>query len=218
MKLKIMKPQFELITSISSNGTAELDRVARFGKLCYFEEWDGDIDDNKTFVRRLISKGYLDILEQSMISVRMAISVDMVSSLNSMLWHKAKEFREYKIDKGLSVIDISESIVSTSEVNRTEHDKVKEIIAEWEESMRDAERHYNNLLRLGAPKDIANSVVPTSIATVVFITATYKDWRDFLKSWINAESDRRLREIAVPLLNMLKRRIPVIFEDIGVLK
>ena len=88
------------------------------------------------------------------------------------------------------------------------------VIEEWERAMEDAEKHYMKMIELGATPQIARTVLPSSTKTELVITANYREWRAFFKLRISATAHPQMREITIPLLEELKKRLPVIFDGI----
>ena len=88
------------------------------------------------------------------------------------------------------------------------------ILDEWTKAMEDAEKHYMRMLELGATPQIARSVLPNSTKTDITITANYREWRNFFKLRVPATAHPQMREVTIPLLQELKERIPVVFNDI----
>ena len=86
--------------------------------------------------------------------------------------------------------------------------------AVWEEAMKTAEKTYLELIRLGASPQEARSVLPNSLKTEIVMTMNLREWRHFFKLRTSNAAHPQMREIAQPLLDELKRQIPVIFDDI----
>ena len=89
------------------------------------------------------------------------------------------------------------------------------VLKEWEQAMIDAEKHYMRLIELGATAQIARSVLPNSTKTNITITANYREWRNYFRLRTASDAHPQIREVSVALLNELKERIPVIFDDIA---
>ena len=85
---------------------------------------------------------------------------------------------------------------------------------EWQEAMKDAERHYMKLLKLGATPQEARSVLPNSLKTEIIVTMNLREWRHFFKLRTAKEAHPQMREVAIMALNILKEKIPIIFDDI----
>ena len=92
---------------------------------------------------------------------------------------------------------------------------IEAVLNEWELAMFDAEKHYMKMIELGATAQIARSVLPNSTKTNITITANYREWRNYFRLRTASDAHPQIREVSVALLNELKERIPVIFDDIA---
>ena len=64
---------------------------------------------------------------------------------------------------------------------------------------------------------MAGSVLPNSLKTEVIMTANLREWRHFLKlraAGITGKPHPQMLEVAIPLLNELRERLPAVFDDI----
>jgi thymidylate synthase (FAD) len=84
----------------------------------------------------------------------------------------------------------------------------------WRQAMEQAESAYNQLVALGATPQEARSVLPNSLKTEIVMTMNLREWRHFFELRTAPAAHPQMREIATPLLNEFKKRIPVIFDDI----
>lgn len=81
-------------------------------------------------------------------------------------------------------------------------------------AMEDAECRYLNLINAGRTPQEARSVLPNSTKTEIVIIANYREWRNFFCLRVDKAAHPQMREVTVPLLKELKRKLPVIFDDI----
>ena len=84
----------------------------------------------------------------------------------------------------------------------------------WQVSMKQSEHAYFEFLNGGATPQEARTVLPNSLKTEVVMTANYREWRNFFKLRTAKAAHPQMREVTIPLLNELKSKIPVIFDDI----
>ena len=87
----------------------------------------------------------------------------------------------------------------------------------WYNSCKNAEVAYNALISRGASPQEARSVLPNSIKTEVVVTMNYREWRHFFKlraARFTGPAHPQMEEITRPLLEEVKRLIPVVFDDI----
>ena len=87
--------------------------------------------------------------------------------------------------------------------------------ATWLVAMDKAEKCYNHLLNVvGWKPEQARSVLPNSLKTEIVMTANLREWRHFFKLRTSTAAHPQMREIAQPLLDELRTKIPVIFDNI----
>jgi len=86
----------------------------------------------------------------------------------------------------------------------------------WKESCEWTEEYYFKLLESGAQAQEARSVLPNSLKTEIVVTMNLREWRHFFKLRTAKVAHPQMQEVAIPLLEELKIKIPVIFDDIEV--
>lgn len=79
-----------------------------------------------------------------------------------------------------------------------------------------SETMYKALIKHGVMPQIARCVLPTGLKTEIVVTANYREWRHIFKLRCAPDAHPQISEVMIPLLEELKQRIPVIFEDIAV--
>ena len=84
----------------------------------------------------------------------------------------------------------------------------------WEHACREAEKYYFELLKIDNRPEEARSVLPNSTKTEIIVTANLREWRHILKLRTAPNAHPQMRELMLPLLQELKTKIPIIFDDI----
>lgn len=219
--MKIVAPGFEILTEISPDGIKELKQIERIARLCYKSEdkITEDGESAKSMVSRLIKNGHTAMIEHSILSVEFTcdrgISHEIVRHRIASFAQESTRYCNYVKDKfgnEISVIDIATGI----EEEGKNYENLDAILAEWEEAMKDAERHYMNMINLGATPQIARSVLPTSTKTGIVMTCNYREWRQFFNLRIPKSAHPQMREITKKLLSTIKELIPIVFDDLEV--
>lgn len=218
-------PYYEILTPISDDGIDELKHIERIGRVCYKSEnkITDDGESAKKFVAMLIRNGHEAMIEHSSLSVKLAvdrgISHEIVRHRIASFAQESTRYCNYtnnKFGKQCTFIDITDGIKMDKGMKNIDSYTMALIILEWHNAMKDAERHYMTMIELGATPQIARSVLPNSIKTEIVITANYREWRNFFKLRIESVAHPQMREITIPLLEELKEKIPIIFDDIEV--
>ena len=221
--MNIMRAGFEILTPISHDGIDELKHIERIGRVCYKSEdrITEDGESAKKFVKMLIDRGHEAMIEHSSLSVRFTVdrgvSHELVRHRIASFAQESTRYVNYSLDRygnEINVIHIEKGITLDKKMNNMDANTIAAVIEEWERAMEDAEKHYMKMIELGATPQIARSVLPSSTKTELVITANYGEWRAFFKLRISATAHPQMREITIPLLEELKKRLPVIFDGI----
>ena len=60
----------------------------------------------------------------------------------------------------------------------------------------------------------ARAVLPNCTKTEVVVTANLREWRNIFKLRCSRKAHPQIREVMIPLLRKMKKKIPVVFDDI----
>lgn len=86
-----------------------------------------------------------------------------------------------------------------------------EMIEAWAE----AEARYMGLVERGCPAELAREVLPIGLKAEIVVGATVREWRHIFSQRASQKAHPRMRELMYPLLEELRERLPVIFDDLG---
>lgn len=112
----------------------------------------------------------------------------------------------YSKDKFCSEI----KVVEPEDVNPISSSAYKK----WYDSCLFAEKTYFELLSDGIKPEIARNVLPTSLATEIVVTGNIREWRHFFELRVTNFAHPQIRFLSRKLLDELKSKIPVLFDDI----
>ena len=87
----------------------------------------------------------------------------------------------------------------------------------WEDAIDFAEQAYIwfiNTKKLSA--QAARGVLPNDLKTEINVKANLREWRQIFKLRTSPAAHPDMRRVMIPLLEELKTRIPVVFDDITV--
>jgi thymidylate synthase (FAD) len=208
--MKIIKPYTEILSGISKGGIEELQFIEKAARTCYKSE--DKITENgesaKALIKRLISSGHEAMIEHSSLSVKFVVDRGVSHEIvRHRLFSFAQESTRYcnysKSKFGNNVTFIRPMFF------------VDEALAEWIMACCGAEKAYFKLLEMGATPQEARTVLPNSVKTEIVVSGNYREWRNFFKLRTDKAAHPQMREVTIPLLNELKKRIPIIFDDIG---
>lgn len=218
-----IKASYEILTPISEGGTKELQHIEKIGRVCYKSEdyITEDGESARKFVAMLIRNGHEAMIEHSFLSVKFTVdrgvSHELVRHRIASFAQESTRYCNYAKDKfgaECAFIDLEPGIMLDNKMKKMSGEEIALVMAEWTSAMEDAERHYMRLLELGATPQIARAVLPNSTKTEITVSANYREWRNFFKLRIPITAHPQMREVTIPLLQELKEKIPVMFDDI----
>lgn len=210
--MKVIEPAYEILYPISEGGVWELKHLELAARNCYKSEdyISSDLESAKKLEKFLIKQGHEAMLEHMSLTVRFicdrAFSHELVRHRLASFAQESQRYCNYsREDKfGVNVTFIRPSTL----------DIQSEAYKVWEEACKSAEASYFKLLDIGLQPQEARSVLPNSTKTDIIVTANYREWRHILKLRTSERAHPDMRYLMTALLNDLKRRIPVIFDDI----
>lgn len=205
--MRIIEPSFELLGI--ENGQDILRRIELAGRVCYKSE--DKITDNSAqeFVKRILKSGHESVIEHEKISVRIicdrGVSHEIVRHRIASYSQESTRYCNYSKDKFGSEITVIKPCFW-----KEEEEKYKI----WINVMKEIEKNYNRLIEIGAKPEEARSILPNSLKTELVITMNLREWRHFFQLRTTQRAHPQIRQIAIPLLDKLKERVPVVFDDI----
>ena len=207
MILKVIKPYFEFIDV--PDGEAILRGIELIGRVCYKSEDKITPDSARRFVAAIIKNGHESVIEHSSVSVRVVcdrgVSHEIVRHRLASYSQESTRYCNYSNEKyGGDITFIKPCF----------WDEGSAEYAEWELSCKAAEDAYNRLTALGAKPEEARSVLPNSLKTEIVMTLNLRAWRHFFKLRTSAGAHPQMREITGMMLEAMKSRIPVVFDDL----
>lgn len=95
--------------------------------------------------------------------------------------------------------------------NDIQNEDIKYNYGIWERICKEIETSYQNLIDNGATPQEARSILPNSIKTELWMTASLKEWKHFFKLRTDPAAHPQMRELTIPLSEMLAAADPSIF-------
>lgn len=208
----VAEASYDILTPISEGGIEELQRIELVGRKCYKSEdkITEDGESAKRFVGMLIKNGHEAMIEHSQLSVLFVcdrgFSHELVRHRIASFAQESTRYCNYSKDKFGNQITVIKPYFLKDRYALNEDD--------WYTACKKAEEIYFAMLRHGCSPEEARAVLPMSLKTEVVITTNYREWRNILKLRTDKSAHPQMRELMIPLLNELKRSIPVVFDDI----
>ena len=226
--MKIVKAKHELITPISHTlvsrqivpgvsegkyeyGAAEMIQLERIARICYKSEGCmNGISSAEKLIRRLIQDGHEAMLEHGYLSVMFrcdrAVSHELVRHRMASFAQESQRYCNYSKEKFNSEVTFIQPWWMDEEDDLG--------YSTWVDSCKKAEDAYFQMLNDGYPPEKARMVLPNCTKTEIAVTANYREWRHILKLRTDQAAHPDMRHLMLGLLQELKEKLPILFEDI----
>ena len=209
--MKIVNPSYEILSRISSNGSKELKMIELAARTCYKSEGKITVDDYsaRRMCKNLIKNQHEAMIEHSQLSVKLvvdrAIANELVRHRVASFAQESTRYCNYSNDRFANEI----TVIKPSEIDE---DSAQFVV--WKNQMESAEKAYFDMIGFGAKAENARSVLPLCLKAEIVVTANYREWRHIFNLRTAPDAHPDIRSILNELLEDLKKKIPVIFDDI----
>lgn len=158
---------------------------------------------SKDFLRMLIKKGHLSVLEHASATFR--IKGGSRSFTHQLVRHRLCSFTQQ-----------SQRYVDESHFSYIEPDSIKnntQTHSLFLGFIKKAKKVYVDLQNMGIKNEDARFVLPNAVESEIVISANFREWRHIFELRGEPDAQWEIRRIAIDLLNILKKHAPTIFED-----
>lgn len=221
--MKLVQPSYKILTPI--NGEEMLKSIEQAGRLCYQSDHKITKDSAPEFIRKIIKRGHLSVIEHVGFSVMFisnrGYSHEQVRHRLASYSQESTRFCNYSKDKfgsEITCVDLTNSLMeyginqkSKFKFTRMELTEILELFSDsWEKS----EQYYNQLISMGVQAQFARNVLPIGLKTSIAVTCNLREWREIFKQRTAKVAHPQMKELMRPLLEEIKIKIPIIFNDI----
>lgn len=214
MSVRFVSPRIEIIDAPDYG--AMLKKIERIGRVCYKSEDKIHEDSAESFIRGIIKRGHESVIEHASITVLVTcdrgVSHEIVRHRIASYSQESTRYCNYtgeKFGSHISVIDLKTGFGWDLD---NPNDEVKYHI--WIKAMEDADRHYQDMIKVGAKPDEARSVLPNSLKTEIAMTMNLREWRHFIRLRESRAAHPQMREVAQLIGSEFRVKYPVFFEDL----
>jgi thymidylate synthase (FAD) len=218
--MKLVKPSYKILSNLDSGKILENIEIA--GRTCYKSEEKITKESAKEFVKMIIKRGHESVLEHEKITVKIicdrGVSHELVRHRIASFSQESTRYCNYSKDKFNNqvsfIIPFWLDLKENTNYEITVPSEDPKMI--WLRSMSRAEVDYFRLVGVGkwSPQQ-ARSILPNSLKTEVVISANLREWRLIFKQRTAKVAHPQMREIMCPLLDELKIKLPIFFNDIN---
>ena len=206
--MKEIRPSFEIMDDI--DGAKILQKLERCGRVCYKSEDKITEGSAEKFIGMILKSGHESVLEHEKLTVKFicdrGVTHEIVRHRIASYSQESTRYCNYSKDKFGNELTFIRPCFWADD---------SEEYAVWKQAMEEIEKTYVKLISLGAKPEEARSILPNSLKTEIVCTMNLREWRHFFRLRTTERAHPQIREISVALLDELKKRIPVIFDDIN---
>ena len=206
--MKEIRPSFEIMDDI--DGAKILQKLERCGRVCYKSEDKITEGSAEKFIGMILKSGHESVLEHEKLTVTFicdrGVTHEIVRHRIASYSQESTRYCNYSKDKFGNELTFIRPCFWADD---------SEEYAVWKQAMEEIEKTYVKLISLGAKPEEARSILPNSLKTEIVCTMNLREWRHFFRLRTAERAHPQIREISVALLDELKKRIPVIFDDIN---
>ena len=218
--MKLIKPSVEILAMTMW----PLELIEKAGRTCYKSENKIIPKSEIDFANMILKRGHESVIEHASATVRFICDRGVTHEIvrHRLASYSQESTRYCDYDKG----DVTFIIPPWTKFSAGEafccddYDALctmlesKDTDTLWLLAMQQAENSYKQLRNLGWRPEQARSVLPNSLKTEIVMTANFREWKHFFKLRTAKAAHPQMREVAIPLLKMFKKEVPVIFDDI----
>ena len=217
--MKLIRPYFVVEGHIV--GFDIIKKIEQAGRTAYKTEEKITQSSAEQFVKNLIKHEHESVIEHESVTVRIICDRGVTHEIvrHRLASYTQESTRYCNYGGGVTFIIppwLKREEIEPGEYNRSLRGWKVPYDADqtWFCSMLDHEGQYIRLLEEGWTPQQARSVLPNSLKTEIVMTANLREWRHFFNLRTSNAAHPQMYEIARPLLNKFKQKIPVIFDDI----
>jgi len=228
------------IKVLGKNGTSRLTKdegkdmlrlIEQAGRTCYKSEWkneENDFEKTKKFVKGIITRGHLSVIEHANVSVRFitnrGCTHELVRHRLAAYSQESTRYCNYGNEHVKFIIPPWSENLTPEIVNceiTSEGIKFNELPQEmttkeirWLFAMGQSENEYQNLINSNQKPQFARGVLPIDLKTEIVMTANLREWRHVFAMRCQKATHPQIRELMLPVLSCMKARIPIVFDDL----
>jgi thymidylate synthase (FAD) len=205
--MKIVPPSHKILALPDKASVLKL--IERIGRTCYKSEDKMTVDSARDFVKGLIRSGHHSVIEHLGITVHFicdrGISHELVRHRLASFSQESTRYADYAKEKFGKEINVIRPFFWDEDSN---------LYFAWLEAMAQAEKHYLQLIQLGARPEEARAVLPNSLKTELIMSCNFREWRHIFELRCSRAAHPQMRELLLPLLLEFSEKIPIIFDDL----
>jgi len=218
--VRIIEPNYEILFFAPQ----DVETIEEIGRVAYKSEDKIAPGTAEEFVKMIIKRGHESVLEHSVLSVRFisnrGFSHELVRHRLCAFTQESTRWINYASDKfGNEITVILPYWFSHADILDGRIDNLDATEMMWLNAMNDCEAAYfdvTNHLNVPKVQQAARGVLPNDLKTEIVCTANWREWRHIFALRTGVEAHPDMQRLMRPLLAELREKIPVVFDDVGV--
>lgn len=205
--MNIINPYFEIIDDF--DGNEMIKKIEKIARVCYKSEYKITEDSAKSFIKKIVERGHESVIEHEKVSVKVicdrGVTHEIVRHRIASYSQESTRYCNYCHDKFGNELTFIRPFFWKED---------NECYQMWLEAMEMIENKYIQLIRAGASPQEARSILPNSLKTEIVVTMNLREWRHFFRLRTGKNAHPQMQQIAIPILEEFRKRIPILFDDI----
>lgn len=207
--MKIIEPSFTILSVTDP----DLLLIEQAGRVCYRSEDRIEPGTAPRFARAILDGHHESVIEHGGMTVRLTVDRGVTHEL---VRHRIASFsqesqRYCSYAKGKFGGHVSF-------IRPPFWDEGTPLFDNWRKLCDRAETAYFVALEFGAKPEQARTMLTNSVASTIVITANYREWRQIFRLRTANDAHPQMRQVMRPLLVEARKRVPVVFDDVGVVE
>jgi thymidylate synthase (FAD) len=179
--------------------------IERAGRTCYMSQGRITEESSGKFIRMLVSKGHLSVLEHACATFR--ISGISRAATHQLVRHRLCSFSQRS---QRYVKEAENGFVVPPSVSRSD-----EALAVFKDSVAASTQAYMRLLSIGIPREDARFVMPNATRSELVVSANFRELRHVIMTRGSKEAQWEVRRVVTEMLGFLKQHAPNVFGDLA---
>jgi len=198
--MQVVKPSFEILDHVDEDWVME--KLERCGRVAYKSEDRITPGSADKFLRSLILRGHESVIEHVNLTIKFICDRGVTHEL---VRHRLVSYTQ----ESTRYCDYSKNGVTFIEPPWGLNDADMSLL-------RLLEAYYIQKVAGGLTPQQARYFLPNGLKTEIVATANLREWRHILRLRTDPAAHPQMRELMLPLLIELKKRLPALFDDIQV--
>ncbi len=185
--------------------------IAIAARLCYSKSNINDLKKNftdekvKNFIKKILTLGHESVLEH----VTFTFGIEGISRACShqLVRHRIASYSQQS-QRYISFDNIEYVIPDTIKKNR-------KFLKKFKNFMKNISEFYKEMVENGIPQEDARFILPNACTTKIIVTMNLRELKHFFKLRCCNRAQWEIRELAINMLKLLKKRIPLLFSQMG---